>query len=180
MGIYLSEPSHTRESWCQCQNQLFRHLQGGVWNCPFPNSMLIPTHKSESLQSPHSSQTEAASQYIVKVLWLVKLSAKLIPKEQSNFKKHIMKQLAQNSGEQKVGTLGGLCWEESSHRGFVPCAVQWGSHRKAIWMRHVYRMEVDKGFWESTQRKFYLPNKLRPREERAIKDIIGVVHRILS
>jgi hypothetical protein len=41
----------------------------------------------------------------------VKISTKLIPKEQSNFKKHIMKQLAQNGGKQKVGTLGGECQE---------------------------------------------------------------------
>lgn len=47
-------------------------------------------------------------------------------------------------------------------------------------MRHRHGVEADKGFWEPTPRKFYLLNKLRPREERAAKAIAGAVCKICS
>lgn len=146
--------------------------------------MLFPTpqpHKNVLLQSPNSSPTDTALRYIVKVLQLVKISAKLIPKEQSSFKKHIMKQLARNSGEQKVDTLprrtglGGV---------FTPrlcsscCSVR--EPYRSRTMKHKDRMEADKGFWESIQRKVYFLNNLRSREERVIKAIIGAIPRISS
>jgi hypothetical protein len=47
-------------------------------------------------------------------------------------------------------------------------------------MRLGDEMGADKGFWEPTPRKFYLLNKLRPREESTVKAIVGAICRICS